>query len=125
MHELSIAASIVEQATELCRRSGGIRVTAIRLRIGRLACVHETALRFGFDLVAADTPLATATLEIVAGPVRVWCPGCDAEVELPGLQRFACPACGLPTGEIRAGRELEIESLAIAAGGAPVKQSAP
>lgn len=116
MHELSIAASIVEQATELCRRSGGVRVTALKLRIGRLACVHQAALRFGFDLVAADTPLAAATLEIVEIPVRVWCHACGREVELPGLQRFACPTCGLPAGEIRAGRELEIESLAIAAG---------
>jgi hydrogenase nickel incorporation protein HypA/HybF len=110
MHELSIAASIVEQATEICRRSGGRRVT-------------EITLRFGFDLVAADTPLATATLTIVEVPVRVWCPACSVDVELPGLQRFACPACGLPTGEIRAGRELEIESLALEAVGQAATES--
>lgn len=125
MHELSIAASIVEQATEICRRSSGTRVTAVTLRIGRLAGVHQSALRFGFDLVAADTPLADATLTIVDVPVRVWCPACTAEVELPGLQRFACPACGLPTGEIRAGRELEIESLALAGRLEPVRESVP
>jgi hydrogenase nickel incorporation protein HypA/HybF len=123
MHELSIAASIVEQATEICRRSGGRRVTEITLRVGRLAGVHHSALRFGFDLVAADTPLATATLTIVEVPVRVWCPACSVDVELPGLQRFACPACGLPTGEIRAGRELEIESLALEAVGQAATES--
>ena len=125
MHELSIAASIVEQATELCRRSGGRRVTEITLRVGRLAGVHLSALRFGFDLVAADTPVAAATLTIVEVPVRVWCPACSAAVELPGLQRFACPACGLPTGEIRTGRELEIESLAIEAAGQAAPESVP
>lgn len=125
MHELSIAASLVEQATEICRRSGGGRVTAITLRIGRLAGVHEGALRFGFDLLADDTPLAAATLTIVAVPVRVWCPACAVEVELPGLQRFACPGCGLPTGEIRAGRELEIESLALEAREQPAQQPVP
>jgi hydrogenase nickel incorporation protein HypA/HybF len=125
MHELSIAASIVEQATELCHRSGGRRVTEITLRIGRLAGVHLAALRFGFDLVAADTPLAAATLTIVEVPVRVWCPACSAAVELPGLQRFACPACGLPTGEIRTGRELEIESLALEAAGQAAPESVP
>lgn len=123
MHELSIAASIVEQATELCRRSGGRRVTEITLRIGRLAGVHLSALRFGFDLVAADTPVAAATLTIVEVPVRVWCPACSAAVELPGLQRFACPACGLPTGELRTGRELEIESLALEAAGQTAPES--
>jgi hydrogenase nickel incorporation protein HypA/HybF len=125
MHELSIAASIVEQATELCRRSGGRRVTEITLRIGRLAGVHLSALRFGFDLVAADTPVAAATLTIVEVPVRVWCPTCSAAVELPALQRFACPACGLPTGEIRTGRELEIESLALEAAGQAAPESVP
>ena len=123
MHELSIAASIVEQATELCRRSGGRRVTEITLRIGRLAGVHLSALRFGFDLVAADTPVAAATLTIVEVPVRVWCPACSAAVELPSLQRFACPACGLPTGELRTGRELEIESLALEAAGQTAPES--
>jgi len=122
MHELSIAASIVEQATEHCHHAGGTRVTTITLRIGRLAGIHPAALRFGFDLVAADTPLADATLAIVDVPVRVWCPACSAEVELPGLQRFACPGCGLPTGEIRAGRELEIESLTLEGHGQPAQE---
>ncbi len=115
MHELSIASSIVEIAGEHARREGGGRVASVTLRIGRLSCVHENALRYSFDLVTEGTPLAGATLAVIEVPVRIWCDLCEAEVELPGIQRFACPACGHLSSDIRAGRELDIESIQIAA----------
>jgi Zn finger protein HypA/HybF involved in hydrogenase expression len=34
-------------------------------------------------------------------------------MELPGIQRLACPACGTPTGDIRAGRELDLETIEV------------
>ena len=111
MHELSIANSIVEIAGEHARQQGGGRVSGVVLRIGRLSCVHENALRSSFDLVTEGTPLAGASLTVIEVPVRIWCPTCQAEVELPGIQRFACPACGHLSGDIRAGRELDIESI--------------
>jgi hydrogenase nickel incorporation protein HypA/HybF len=115
MHELSIASSIVEAAAEHCREAGGGRVAAVTLRIGRLSCVHEDALRFSFDLVREGTLLEAAELRIIDVPVRIWCPTCAAEVELPGIQRFACPACGTRSGDIRAGRELDLETIEVEA----------
>ncbi|MFM7136846.1 MAG: hydrogenase maturation nickel metallochaperone HypA [Planctomycetota bacterium] len=114
MHELSIATNVVELASRHAAEHGGGRVTAVRLRIGRLSCVHADALRFSFDLVRANTPLADARLEIVAVPVRIWCPACGGERELPGIQRFACPDCGTRSADIRAGRELDLESIELA-----------
>jgi hydrogenase nickel incorporation protein HypA/HybF len=116
MHELSIANSIVEIAGEHARQQPGGRVTSVTLRIGRLSCVHEDALRFSFDLVTEGTPLSGASLAVIEVPVRIWCAICKAVVELPGIQRFACPTCGHLSGDIRAGRELDIESIQIAAG---------
>jgi hydrogenase nickel incorporation protein HypA/HybF len=113
MHELSIASSIVEIAGEHARREGGGRVASVTLRIGRLSSVHEDALRYSFDLVTEGTPLAGATLAVIEVPVRIWCALCEAEVELPGIQRFACPTCGHLSGDVRAGRELDIESIQI------------
>jgi hydrogenase nickel incorporation protein HypA/HybF len=113
VHELSIACSIVETATGHVRRLGGGLVRTVHLRIGALSCVHEDALRHGFELVREGTPLATATRAITTVPVRIWCPVCRLESELSGIQRFACPGCGHLSGDIRAGRELEIESLVI------------
>jgi hydrogenase nickel incorporation protein HypA/HybF len=113
MHELSIASHVVAIGARHAADHGGGRVVAVTLRIGRLSCVHEDALRYGFELAKVDTPLATAELRIVAVPVRVWCPTCRAEWELPGIQRFACPCCGTLTGDIRAGRELDVESISL------------
>jgi hydrogenase nickel incorporation protein HypA/HybF len=124
MHELSIANSIVEIAAEHARQQGGSRVTGVTLRIGRLSCVHEDALRYSFDLVTEGTPLAGASLAVIEVPVRIWCDICKAEVELPGIQRLACPACGHLSGDIRAGRELDIESIQIEADPTASEQTA-
>ena len=111
MHELSIATNIVEIASQHAQEAGGGRVAAVTLRIGRLSCVHEDALRYSFELVREGTPLAGAELRIVAVPVTVWCPRCNAAFELPGIQRFACPICSTPSADICAGRELDLESI--------------
>ena len=73
--------------------------------------VQEGMLRSSFDLASAGTELLGARLEIIDVPVRIWCPDCSAERELPGIQRFACPECGRLSGDIRAGRELDLESI--------------
>lgn len=115
MHELSIAESIVQLATEHAQAAGAKQVTNVTLQIGALSCVHEDALRFSFDLVTQDTLLAGAELIIQRIPVIVHCPTCDRDVELPGIQKFRCPVCDTPSADIRAGRELDILSIGIAA----------
>lgn len=111
MHELSIATNVVDLASRHAAEHGGGAVRAVTLRIGRLSCVHEDALRYSFELVRDGTPLAAAELRVVTVPVRIWCPSCAAERELPGIQSFACPACGTRSADIRAGRELDLESI--------------
>jgi hydrogenase nickel incorporation protein HypA/HybF len=110
MHELSIATRLIEIASERAAEAGG-RVTTVTVRVGRLTCVHEDALRFGFDIAREGTPLDQAELRIVSVPVSVWCPPCGREFELAGIQRLACPHCGRPTADIRSGRELDLESI--------------
>jgi len=101
--------------------AGGGRVAAVTLKIGALSCVHEDALRFSFNLVREGTPLADAELRIVTVPVVIWCTACGREVTLPGIQKFACPECGAPSGDIRAGRELDLESVELADDAAAVE----
>jgi hydrogenase nickel incorporation protein HypA/HybF len=114
MHELSIAMNVVELARGHSRLHGDGPISAVTLRIGRLSCVHEDSLRYSFELVTEGTPLAGARLRIIEVPIRIWCPTCKAERELPGIQRLACPECGHLSGEIRAGRELDLESIELA-----------
>lgn len=113
MHELSLAHGIVQAAAEAAQRIGAMRVNAVNLKVGRLAGVEAGALLFSYEIAAAGTPLEGSRLQIVDVPLLVWCSHCLAEVELPEVNRFRCPACGTAAGEIRRGRELEIESLEV------------
>jgi hydrogenase nickel incorporation protein HypA/HybF len=112
---------VVELVGEEVRTAGGGRVAAVTLKIGALSCVHEDALRFSFNLIREGTLLAAAELRIVTVPVVIWCAVCGREVALPGIQKFACPECGTPSGDIRAGRELDLESIELASDAAAVE----
>lgn len=117
MHELSIAIRVIGLAEEHLRAAGGGRVERVTLRVGRLAAVEAAALQTACETAAADTPLEQAEVRIVEVPVRIWCPSCRREVDLPGLVPLACPECGTPSGDVRGGHELELESLEITAPG--------
>lgn len=129
MHELSIATSIVEIAAGHVLEAGGGRVLAVTVRVGTLASVHEAALRSAFDVAIADTHLAGSELRVVAVPVRIFCRSCAGERELAGIDSLACPTCGTVSGDIRAGTELELESIELeplsAAAAGPVSPMEP
>lgn len=111
MHELSIAANIVETVTESAAAYAGARVLKVRLRIGALAAVIEDSLQFCWGLVTEGTPLAGSSLVVRTLPVILHCDGCGADSELAGVQSFRCPRCGELGYDLRQGRELEIESI--------------
>jgi hydrogenase nickel incorporation protein HypA/HybF len=111
MHELSIAASIVESVTEAASAHPGARVKEVRLRVGALASVVEDSLQFCWGLATEGTPLAGAALAIDKLPVIVRCQACGIDAEIAGVQSFRCPKCGELAADLRQGRELEIESI--------------
>lgn len=113
MHELSIANSLVEVATESAAQAGASRVTEVRLRLGVLSGVVRGALEFCFEAAVAGTPLEGATLVIEELPVRIFCHACQKESELASIQRFRCPLCQGPADDIRQGRELELAAIEI------------
>ncbi|HBL31420.1 MAG TPA: hydrogenase maturation nickel metallochaperone HypA [Acidobacteria bacterium] len=131
MHELSIAYSLVEAAAEAATRAGAQRVVAVQVVVGALSGVATGALTFCWEIATAETSLAGSRLDLVEQPVVVYCPDCRQEGELAGVQLFRCPQCGRPTGDVRRGRELQIESLEIEtavcddAGGAASAEEAP
>ena len=113
MHDLSIIASIVDTVTESVAAYKGARVVEVRLRVGALASVVEDSLQFCFGIATEGTALAGSRLVVKTVPVVMHCAGCDADVELEGVQSFRCPRCGEPCFDLRQGRELEIEAIEI------------
>ena len=114
MHELSIALSLIDMASEEAERLG-VQVEVLHLRLGALSGVVREALLFSFDLAAEGTPIAGARLEIEDVPVVVFCPACNEERPLPGIQNFLCPVCGTPTPEVVRGRDLELATMEVSA----------
>jgi len=108
MHELSVATALVAQAT---RAAGDSRVVVVHLRLGRLSGLVPDSLQFGFEIAAAGTTLADARLEVERVEPVVWCTPCDAAVTLAQPNRFRCPDCDTPSGDLLPGRELELVSL--------------
>ncbi|MFO0939611.1 MAG: hydrogenase maturation nickel metallochaperone HypA [Pirellulales bacterium] len=111
MHELSIASSIVDLVTQELHEMGSARATAIRLRIGALSCIHQSALLYSFQLVTDGTELSDAQLEIETVPVTIFCSNCQAIKPLESIQSFRCPSCQTLSADIRSGKELEIHSI--------------
>ncbi|MFP5356187.1 MAG: hydrogenase maturation nickel metallochaperone HypA [Gemmatimonadota bacterium] len=113
MHELSLAHGIVEQSAEAARNAGAAKVLSVRIKVGALAGVEPGALLFCYEVASKETLLEGSRLEILYVPLVVWCAHCLKEVELEGVQSLRCPSCGTPCGEIRRGRELQVESVEI------------
>jgi hydrogenase nickel incorporation protein HypA/HybF len=109
MHELAIAASVVQIASEHAR---GRRVRAVRVAAGQLRQVVPDALAFAFELVAAGTPVQGAELELRTVPAVVRCRGCDARSEQHAFP-LRCAACGEFDVEVVAGEELVVEELEV------------
>jgi hydrogenase nickel incorporation protein HypA/HybF len=111
MHELSIAVRVLEMVEQEVAAAGGGQVEEIVLRVGTLSGVSVAALAFAFEQAREQTIAATATLSITELPVQVFCTACEVVAELPLVPPLACPTCGRPTGDLRQGQELELESI--------------
>ncbi len=113
MHELSIALSILDCASEESERRGGAKVLAVHLKLGPLSGVLKEALISAYGLASEVSDFPESRLVIEDVPVVAYCPSCDAEKEIPSIQEMCCPVCGTPTPDIRRGRELEVTALEI------------
>lgn len=113
MHEMGIALQIVEIATaSLPQDLKDIRVEKINLKIGKLAAVVPSSLRFCFEVVTKDTLFSGSELNIEAVAVVVQCRQCGSRWTVEGPD-FSCKTCQNGAVDIFSGRELEITSLEV------------
>ena len=110
MHELSIARNIVEIVLDEMAKHGLNRVDAVRLKIGAMAQVLPDALRFGFNCLSDQTPLAGASLVIEEVAARGSCRQCGHEFDM-GDWTCLCPVCKGTDIDIVAGREMDIVEI--------------
>ena len=112
MHELTIARSLIELASEHAEQKYADRVTRINIRLG-VASGLLRPLYFCFAAASRGTRCDGAILEIEEVPLTVMCPTCD-EVKTPGTRySFRCPDCGSPTPEVVTGREMQLVTIEV------------
>jgi hydrogenase nickel incorporation protein HypA/HybF len=112
MHELSLAAGILQLVEQAAARERFGRVECLQLEAGALAGVEVPALRFALDAIAPGTLLAGARIEIDEPPGRALCAGCGADVAVAS-RIDPCPACGGHRLRPTAGLGLRVRELIV------------
>jgi hydrogenase nickel incorporation protein HypA/HybF len=112
MHELSIARSIVDLASEQARGAEAHRVVSIRLSLGLLSGVVRESLEFCFPVACEGTLCEGAILEVETEPARAHCPSCMRDVDLEEFL-LVCPHCGMYPVELTDGGELKVVSMEV------------
>lgn len=112
MHELSLLQEMLELALASAKKQGARAIHRIQLQVGEMSGVVPEALSFAFPIATHGTIAEGAVLEIDPISVVAYCPQCDQEFQ-PGDVIYLCPNCGEPSGEIRRGNELLLQSMEI------------
>ncbi|HXV62701.1 MAG TPA: hydrogenase maturation nickel metallochaperone HypA, partial [Vicinamibacteria bacterium] len=95
MHELTVAASLLEWAEEQARVHAPKSLKSIELELDSMSCLNPEALRFGFRALTAETPLGEVELEFVELGATYGCLFCGARARSLDSPS-SCGSCGAP-----------------------------
>jgi len=110
MHELTLSQSIVDLVVECARKEDIHTVTRVVVEVGIAAGVEPDALRFCFEIVAADTLAQGAELAIETIALQARCRNCACEFA-PARLVSSCPRCGSYAPLLLRGREFRVKSF--------------
>ncbi|MCL4745491.1 MAG: hydrogenase maturation nickel metallochaperone HypA [Burkholderiaceae bacterium] len=113
MHELSLAASILDIVEVAARREAFAAVRRLHLAVPALCGVEVEALRFALQAVAPGTLIEGAEILIERPAARAQCGDCSAEVEVEDHGE-CCPRCGGGRLRVRGGAGLQVLDLMVA-----------
>jgi hydrogenase nickel insertion protein HypA len=111
LHELGIAAEILDIALSEAERHQAKRVAEIRLRVGVLRAVEPEHLAFMFRHLASGTPADGALLSVEEAPVQVECASCGVSESFAAV--WTCPRCNGSGIDMKGGESLDIISIDI------------
>ena len=112
MHEISLIENVLEILEENAKSQGFNQIKKVRLEIGKLSCVEQGALRFGFDVVMKNSLAENAELEIIQIEGVGVCQHCGQTVRLETLHD-PCAFCGSPGVIVTQGNEMKIKDLVV------------
>ncbi len=118
MHEMSITQNVMEIVLEQAKENAAEKVTAVKLRFGKLTSVVPDCVVFYFEQMTPGTIVEGASLDVEIVPLKIRCIQCGEEFEGEDELDMACPKCENPFTEVICGREMEVASIEIEGSGA-------
>lgn len=109
MHELSIAQSIIDIASEHCKKHQA-KPVKIGVVIGKISGIVPDSLRFCFESSAIGTIAEGAILEIEEEPCEVKCNDCGKIIKIIDYC-FICTHCKSVDLKMISGKELYVSKL--------------
>lgn len=110
MHELSIAASIVDYATDFASEHQATSISRIEIEVGQLSGVITESLEFAMEEAVKGSVLEKAEVILTEVPGRSRCNRCQTEFDNPDWYT-PCPSCLAMDAEIIGGKELLITKI--------------
>jgi hydrogenase nickel incorporation protein HypA/HybF len=112
MHEMGITSGIIAAAVEAAEAQHARRIDEIRISVGDMTEIVETALQFAFEVMREGTLAESATLVVQHVSPKSRCQECGTEFAHDKWD-LTCPKCGTFMCEVLEGRELRIDSIEI------------
>jgi len=112
MHELGVAASILDCVHAEAKRRPGSHISKVGIRLGEISGVDADSLQFGFECLVKETDLEPLVLEIEAVPRMQRCSQCSHEFRMTGYDP-QCPQCGEFMTQCISGDQLDISYMEV------------
>jgi len=110
MHEMSIAAGLMDQVLEIAKVNGLKEIDEIEIETGFLRQVVPEVMQEAFLAVRRETIAQNATLKIVEIAPLSECNICKKQFE-PQLNDFLCPECQKADVKVLKGDEIILKSI--------------
>ena len=112
MHEMSIAQGILDIVLKTAAEHSAVKVTCIKLLIGKMTQVEPESLNFGFEVLSAGTVAEGANVEITIVPLVGECNSCGQRFTVENYS-FFCPFCNSASVLVISGRELAVDYVEV------------
>ena len=112
MHEMSVALSIIDIATEQAAKENALKILELDLDIGTLAGIEFESLEFALEISVKNTMLENSKINLNKIEAKASCIDCLHEFEALNLFNN-CPLCKSYNTKLIQGKELQVKSLII------------
>jgi hydrogenase nickel incorporation protein HypA/HybF len=112
MHELTVAANIIDIVIAEASRAGAEQVKEVCLEIGLLAGIEYDSLDFALEALTRDTVMQDAVIITEKPEGTAICRFCGYEFSFESFMG-SCSFCGSSDLSITGGNELRVKSISI------------